>query len=220
METVYIFAISTGFLGGLGHCMGMCGPIVASFSLYERQTSRWTRLANQLLYNSGRTLTYSFTGAAMGLSGSVIGSVPSLGDAVAIAAGLFMILTGLAITGVFRGLKSLEGRNDLILKLARELSASSALWRYLLLGTLFGFLPCGLSYSVFAAAAGTGSMAKGLLVGLLFGLGTAPSLIFFGMAASLISTKLRGSMYRAAGIAVVLMGAFYLLRALGFHAEV
>jgi hypothetical protein len=219
METVYIFAISTGFLGGFGHCMGMCGPIVASFSVYDSATTRGRRFANHLLYNSGRTLTYSFTGAAMGLSGSVIGSMPSLGDAVAVAAGLFMVITGLGITGVFSRLKSIEGRSTLILKLARELSVSSTPWRYLLLGSLFGFLPCGLSYSVFAAAAATGSILKGMLSGFLFGLGTVPALVVFGMAASLISSKLRGALYRTAGIVIVVMGIFYILRAMGYHAK-
>ena len=33
IEALYLTFLTTGFVVGFGHCIGMCGPIVVSFSL-------------------------------------------------------------------------------------------------------------------------------------------------------------------------------------------
>jgi sulfite exporter TauE/SafE len=50
------------------------------------------------------------------------------------------------------------------------------------LGTLWGWLPCGLVYSMLAVALVSGSGANGAGVMLAFGLGTLPNLLLAGMA--------------------------------------
>ena len=54
-----------GLLTGLGHCVGMCCPFVLWIAEGDRQTERngWARLVPHLLYNLGRTLTYTGLGA-------------------------------------------------------------------------------------------------------------------------------------------------------------
>ena len=54
---------TTGFTIGFGHCIGMCGPLVVSFSLRLKDRNI---LIPQLLYHSGRILTYSLLGGIMG----------------------------------------------------------------------------------------------------------------------------------------------------------
>jgi hypothetical protein len=85
------------------------------------------------------------------------------------------------------------------------------------LGLALGFLPCGLSYSAFAAAAATGRPARGLVLALAFGLGTLPALLLAGAVVSALSARARGLLYRAGGALVALLGVLFVLRGLRFH---
>jgi sulfite exporter TauE/SafE len=216
MDTGYLAAFITGLLGGFGHCIGMCGPIVASYTLSDISSSASIRrLFTHIFYNTGRITTYMFIGALMGLTGSFVntaGEISGIQNMVAIIAGLIMIVMGLSISGVIGNMSWLESHNSLLMRAGKELLHEKSIWRYYPLGAIFGFLPCGLSYTAFMAAAGTGSLLSGMLLMLCFGLGTFPALILFGMAASYISIKLRGLMYRTAGIVVVVMGVYFLLK--------
>ena len=69
-ESALGLVFATGLLGGLGHCIGMCGPLAASFAL----TLKGERpLAPLLLYNLGRVTTYALVGGAVGVAGSLAG---------------------------------------------------------------------------------------------------------------------------------------------------
>ncbi|TNF56940.1 sulfite exporter TauE/SafE family protein [bacterium] len=220
METGLLVAFSTGLLGGFGHCIGMCGPIVASYALHNSSEKVFSRIASHILYNTGRITTYMFIGALMGLTGAfvnVAGRLTGLQNVVAILAGLFMVLMGLSISGLFGAAQWLESQNSLIMKAAKGLSYEKSLWRYYPLGALFGFLPCGLSYTVFIAAAGTGDLFSGMLLAVFFGLGTFPSLFLFGITASLISSQMRGLLYRFAGFMIIGMGIYFLVKGLELY---
>jgi sulfite exporter TauE/SafE len=79
-------------------------------------------------------------------------------------------------------------------------------------------LPCGLSYTVFIASAGTGGLLPGMVTTLLFGLGTLPALLLFGTILSSISASLRGRIYRASGGVVIIMGIYFLFRGIRIYA--
>lgn len=220
----YLLAFTTGLLGGFGHCIGMCGPLVASYTLAgapRGAVSFFSPLAPHLLYNLGRITTYALIGAFMGLSGSFVntaGRLAGLQNVVAVAAGLIMIFMGLGITGIFGNTAWLEVHNLPVLLLAQRIRASSSPFRYYPLGAVLGLLPCGLSYTVFIASAGTGNAAAGMLTALLFGAGTLPALLFFGTAMSTLGAALRGRIYRAGGAAVIVMGVYFVLKGLRLYA--
>ena len=113
----------------------------------------------------------------------------------------------------------LEGRSGIIFKSADYIVMEKSLWRYYPLGALFGFIPCGLSYSIFIASAGTGDVLSGMLVSLLFGLGTMPSLLLVGTAAAYMGSRLRGILYRAAGGIIIITGVFFLVKGIRHYAE-
>lgn len=220
MEAGYLAAFTTGLLGGIGHCTGMCGPIIISYTLHGTP-SLAGRLLSGVLYNTGRITTYMFIGALMGLTGSfvnVAGKITGFQEIVAIIAGLFMIFMGLSISGLSGKTAWLEGRSGTIFKAGAYIMTEKSQWRYFPLGALFGFLPCGLSYSIFIASAGTGGLLPGMLVSLLFGLGTLPSLLLVGAAAAYMGGKMRGLLYRAAGIIVFITGILVLIRGIKLHA--
>jgi sulfite exporter TauE/SafE len=80
------------------------------------------------------------------------------------------------------------------------------------LGTIWGWLPCGLVYSVLVAALATGSPARGGLLMLTFGLGTLPALLAMGMAAVRLKTLLQNFwVRRVSGLAVLGFGLLGLL---------
>ncbi|HXX53909.1 MAG TPA: sulfite exporter TauE/SafE family protein [Thermodesulfovibrionales bacterium] len=224
MTTGYILAFTTGFLGAFGHCIGMCGPLVASYALYEKtHFSRYPAILPHVLYNAGRITTYVFIGALMGISGSFVsaaGRLSGIQNTVEMLAGSLMIVMGLGIAGVFKDMRFIERHTTLIMRLAMNMSEINSSWRYFPLGLLLGFLPCGLSYSVFIGAAATGSMPSAMLFLFCFGMGTVPALLLFGIVVTYVSTRIRGWLYRMSGIVVVTTGAYFLIRGFISHAQV
>jgi len=216
LDPLYSLALVTGLLGS-GHCLGMCGPLVAAFGLAGREKPHG--LLFHLLYNSGRLLTYSLLGLAAGLIGA--GLVHGTGFAwfsflLLLASDLFIMAVGLGVAGVLRRCDLLEmkwaGLTALLTRGVGRLAGLPAGVAGLPLGLLMGFLPCGFLYAMLLAAAQSGTPAGGLLTMFFFGLGTIPALFLFGSAAHLISARSRVRMLQIAGWAVVLIGIYNLYR--------
>lgn len=222
----YIMAFAAGLLGGFGHCIGMCGPLVASYAMQppvpDQEPPQSFLFLPHILYNAGRITTYSSIGAMMGLTGSflnVAGRLAGFQNLIPFAAGLIMIVMGFSISGILR-ITSLPGRHNVfLLKAARVVLEGESLWRYYPLGILMGFLPCGLSYSAFVASAAAGGLLQGLLLAFSFGLGTLPALFAFGTVISYLDALLRDRIYRIGGIVIIVMGIYYLYRGIASHAH-
>lgn len=224
MDAAYIMAFTTGILGGFGHCIGMCGPLVASYTLADRTTAgSVSALGPHLLYNTGRILTYTFMGGVMGLTGSFVNVAAGLAgiqNAIAVAAGVMMIIMGMNISGIWGSTRWIEKNNLRVLLSAQRVRTSKFRLRFLLLGLVLGFLPCGLSYTIFIAAAATGSPLSGMVTSLLFGLGTLPALVIFGALVSALSSGIRTRIYRAGGVLVIVMGIYFLYKGIKLYASV
>jgi hypothetical protein len=81
------------------------------------------------------------------------------------------------------------------------------------LGGLWGWVPCGMVYSVLMTALLSGSATRGALVMLAFGLGTLPLLFTMGLAGASIQPLLqRSSVRRIAGLVVLSFGVAGLVR--------
>lgn len=225
LEVGYILALTTGILGGFGHCIGMCGPLVASYTLATPASGAqpwFSRISPHVLYNLGRITTYAVIGGIMGLSGSfvnVAGKIAGVQNFVAMAAGAIMIVMGLNISGLRGNTGWIEKHNLPVLRAARKVLSSSSIFRYYPLGLLLGLLPCGLSYTVFTASAGTGGLFSGMLTSLLFGLGTLPAILLFGVVITFLSPALRGRIYRTGGVLVIIMGVYFLYQGLRLYVD-
>jgi sulfite exporter TauE/SafE len=84
------------------------------------------------------------------------------------------------------------------------------------MGALWGWLPCGMVYSVLLTAMMAGSALSGAAVMLAFGLGTLPMLLSMGM----LGAQLRGWIQRrpvrvASGLVVLGFGLLGMARAAG-----
>lgn len=225
MVAEFYLALTTGLFGGFGHCIGMCGPIVAAYSLKDHSgalPSASFQWQTHLFYHAGRISTYAVVGAVMGLTGSfvnVAGKIAGIQNIVAIAAGTAMVALGLSMAGAWRGTAWIEHRNGTVLRFAHRLFTSSSRIRPYALGMVLGLLPCGLSYTIFIAAAGMGSAAAGMLTALFFGLGTLPALLSFGALVATLNAGLRSRIYRAGGVMIIIMGVVFIFRGLRDYAH-
>jgi uncharacterized protein len=212
-------AFATGLLGSFGHCVGMCGPLVGSLALAAGPLGARRAVLGQLAYHAGRVTTYAALGAAMGLTGSflnVAGRLAGLQQAVAVLAGALMILLGLGAAGLSAALKRVEARASArVVALVRSLLDGGGAGRLYPTGLALGLLPCGLSWTAFLGAAGTGSVAEGFLLALAFGLGTVPALLAVGAAGAALGARGRGRLARAGGVLVALLGVLFVLRGAG-----
>jgi sulfite exporter TauE/SafE len=216
-------AFAMGLLGGFGHCLAMCGPLVGSFALAAGPLGARRALAGQLVYHAGRVTTYALVGGTLGATGAFLdlaGRLAGIQGAVSIGAGVLMVALGLGAAGVTRALRRLEaGASARFVAVVRSLLApGGGAGRLYPLGLALGFLPCGLSLQAFLAAAGTGTPAAGLLVALAFGVGTVPALLVAGWAGAALGARARGLLLRAGGAVVAVLGVLFVARGLGLHA--
>lgn len=208
-----ISALILGLLGG-GHCLGMCGGLMGALTLAIPPEQRGRRLQLLLAYNLGRILSYASAGLLFGLAGWAVASSPAA-MLLRIVAGLLLISMGLYLGGWWSGLTRIEalGRGlwRHIQPVASRLLPVSSLPRALLLGALWGWLPCGLVYSTLLWAASQGDALDSGLLMLAFGLGTWPVLLATGMAAERLTALLRRRGVRmAGGLLVILFGLWTL----------
>ena len=220
MDPILITALMVGFLGGV-HCLGMCGGVVGTltFSLSPKvQASWWRMLPYQIAYNSGRISSYILVGALFGFLGSSFASIATLlpvQQGLQVVAGLFMIALGLYLGGWWFGVVAVEKLGQRFWKklvpYTKRFGSVKTLPQAWLYGLIWGWLPCGLVYSMLIMAMSSGGTLDGALIMLAFGLGTLPSLLLMGVFAFYF-TKLARNIWvrRFAGLSVILMGIWQL----------
>ncbi|MFJ3076767.1 sulfite exporter TauE/SafE family protein [Pseudomonas sp. NPDC087029] len=202
-------ALILGLLGG-GHCLGMCGGLMGALTLAIPPEQRARRARLLLAYNLGRILSYACAGLLLGLAGWAVASSPAA-LALRVVAALLLIAMGLYLAGWWSGLTRIEalgkGLWRHIQPVASRLLPVSSLPRALLLGALWGWLPCGLVYSTLLWAASQGNAGYSAALMLAFGLGTWPVLLATGLAAERVNSLLRRRSVRmAGGLLVILFG--------------
>ncbi|MBW4603483.1 MAG: sulfite exporter TauE/SafE family protein [Calothrix sp. FI2-JRJ7] len=217
-----------GFLGSFGHCVGMCGPLAAAFSLSQTQnTPDWRQqLQFHILLNLGRTLSYMIIGAAIGAIGSVFLASGQMAGVGSDMRRFLAIITGLML--IWFGLRQIKPdllpRVPLLHPLLQsklhdrlsagmvKLSLKPTWWTPALLGITWGLIPCGFLYAAQIKAAETGDLIKGATTMLAFGLGTLPTMLGVGISTSVLSKDKRSQLFRLGGWVTLIIGALTLLR--------
>jgi sulfite exporter TauE/SafE len=226
-ETLYLLYLSTGFTVGFGHCIGMCGPLVASFSLNLKEKSI---LVPQLLYHLGRITTYAILGGVVAAAGAftmVAAHIERVQKGVMVFAGTLIVLMGFAMAGwlpVARIFGDQTSPGRWISRGFGKLLKIKSTIVYLPLGLLLGLLPCGPVYTALLGAARTGMEAPAIYHGVFagmglmtaFGLGTVPALFLVAKLADMGWLKSRDIIYKVGAVLIILVGIFFIIKAIRY----
>lgn len=180
-------------------------------------------LGHVLAYNAGRIGSYMLAGA---IAGGVAGSVASLAQMASAQwaaywmANLMLVAMGLYLMDAWRGLARVEALGGILWRrvqpLVKPLVPMDTPLKALALGGLWGWVPCGMVYSMLLTAMLSGSALDGALVMGAFGLGTMPMLLAMGMAGARLRQYLQMRSVRVAcGLLVLGFGLLGLARAAG-----
>jgi sulfite exporter TauE/SafE len=204
-----------GGLLGSAHCAGMCGGF--ALTLGTHAPSWRSNLARQLIYGGGRLFTYAALGAIAGYGGRKLvasATVVNIQAWLAIAAGLLLLWQGLAATGFLRRTRRIKASSfpclgpSLLGTLLRTRGAIAPLAA----GVVTGLLPCGLVYAFVALAVSSGTMGRGMITMIAFGVGTLPVMTALGLGTSLLGLTARQHLLKAAAWCVVLTGVLSIAR--------
>ncbi|WP_010491160.1 sulfite exporter TauE/SafE family protein [Paenibacillus elgii] len=197
---------------GAPHCIGMCGATVSGFALQAKGSP----LRSVLAYNAGRIVTYAALGAFMGTIGSFVdgaGKLANVQGTASLLGGCLILLWALRRTAL--PLHRLDPhRLPLVRRLTARYRTAEEAGAAFVSGLLLGFLPCGLTYAMEMNAAASASPLHGLLLMLLFGLGTVPALVSVGLFAGKLNKRLRSKATMAGQFVAVWIGVLSVLRGL------
>lgn len=208
-----------GTLSG-GHCLLMCGGIAHLISRSESTPSKaWRKI---LAYNLGRIFGYTLLGGLVGAMSQFFFTAVSapwwrMGAQIVTAA--VFLLMGIYVAGWRQILLPLERIGaplwQCVEPLTRRFLPPKHLHQALMLGLLWGFLPCGLVYGALIAALASQSAAHGALSLLAFGLGTLPNLLLIGWGFQFLNRWRSQAWFRygSAGL-LITWGGLMLLRQL------
>ncbi len=200
-------------------------PIAAAGGAAASAHASTAALTRVLAYNTGRIASYMLAGA---MAGGLAGGAQSLAGLAGVQLGfywlanLMLVALGLHLMNAWRGLAWLEqgGRvlwqrlQRAIAPLMKTLLPIEKPQQALALGALWGWLPCGMVYSVLLTAMLSGDAFDGAIVMLAFGLGTLPMLVGLGLVGMRVQRAMRRPLVRiACGVAVLGFGLLGLLRA-------
>ena len=213
--TDLVAALTTAVLAGLlgsAHCLGMCAGISGLFAVNANVASLRDNLPFALTYNLGRVISYALLGTIVGAFGSVVVKAsPGIASGVRILSGVVIILVGLKVAFDLRWLLAIERMGaslwSRIAPTAKALLPVTTLPRALGLGLVWGWLPCGLVYSVLLIAATSADSFNGAMIMAAFGLGTMPAMIMTGLGAAKLTQIMRRKSARVGlGLLIVALG--------------
>jgi uncharacterized protein len=200
-----------GFLGSF-HCLGMCGPIALAVS--ARDSSPF--LQNKIIYNIGRTLTYSFLGSLIGMIGYSL-ALAGIQQWISILLGGIILVMAffhkksekyIAGSGLFGIISRLKSSLSYFLKKGGSTAFFAS-------GLLNGLLPCGMVYIALVASMALQNPLQGALYMFSFGVGTIPMLVAVMVSGKLMPLTLRKRLLQALPYFAMFIGILFIVRGLG-----
>lgn len=183
-------------LAGSGHCAAMCGPIVVVLEGLPR-AQRQSLLMRRFSYQAGRGLFYMALGALAASGGVLLGhlvALPEVANTFRIAA--LVVTLVIATKLIFNWSLPVQSRLserlwEWVRPVTTHLLPMDNAGKALLMGALWGAIPCGMVYAAAALAITSGSPAGGAATMLAFWAGTAPALWLAGSFSQVLSQRRR-----------------------------
>lgn len=175
-----VAAFLMGFLGS-PHCLGMCGGLVAAFSLSMKDVSPAKRRRLIATYHFGRLISYSILGLIAGLIGTTVLEPLMRGNSTPrILLGLVLVFVGVTMLGApFLSKVERVGMRfwQYLSPIRQKVFPLNTYPRAMAAGLLWGYLPCGLVYGALLIAVVAHNPLGGAALMFVFGLGTVPMLV-------------------------------------------
>jgi sulfite exporter TauE/SafE/copper chaperone CopZ/plastocyanin domain-containing protein len=218
------------------HCVAMCGGINLSQSIppiaaRSEGGGRREALLPGIFYNGGRVVSYTAVGIIVGALGRVITVSGRFQGVVQLIAGVFMVIMGINMLGIFQGFIGTALRRftvympKVFAKKIEALAASTAGTNPslrpsvegapeqkrgnkspLVIGLLNGLMPCGPLQAMQLYALSTGSPIAGGISMFLFSMGTVPLMFGIGALGGVLGRKFTHSVMKVGAILVTVMG--------------
>jgi len=210
------------------HCVFMCGGLVLTYAVKGTEEGPlYRRLLPHLAYQGAKILSYATVALILGGIVALLGrafDITPFRNWLMVAAGVYMVLLGVGMTGRVKALRNLTPRPPQFLiralsknrkqAVADANAGTTSLATPLTFGLLTGLMPCAPLIAAQAAAISAGSPALGALAMVGFGLGTAPLMLAFGFVSSLLSKQFQSKLQIVAAVAVMVFGLVILNRGL------
>ena len=213
---ILVSAFMLGFLGS-AHCLGMCGGLASALGLNTKATvdKSQAQLTLVLSYNIGRILSYCIAGLIVGSLGFWLSKQLAGLEIFRYLAGLMLILMGLYLGQWFNGILWTEKLGSklwpYIQPLSKRFIPIHSTKDALIVGLVWGWLPCGLVYSALIWASLEANLIGSALIMFAFGLGTLPSMLASGLFAQKLENIIRQKWFRStAGIMMIIFGIWSL----------
>lgn len=208
-------ALLTGLMGGV-HCAAMCGGIATGFPAMAAPGG-WRRALEP---NLGRVAGYTLAGAlAGGLGYGIVGLARTEWIAVGsrMLVGVVLVVAALRLLDRHGHLAFLPrpgaGLWQRLRPLQRRLLPANSTGKRIALGMLWGWMPCGLSTTLLAAAWLQADARNGALTMAAFGLGTLPLMLPLTWSGARLGQRLQRGGWRQAMGALVLVAGLLTLAA-------
>ncbi len=220
MENIELLAIiSFALLGSIGHCIGMCGGFILTYTTakIKPEQTKLSQSTYHFLYNMGRVASYTVLGALFGYFGSLWDITPLTRAILFFIAGTLMVLMGLSFAGKLKFLSRIEypiSQHNWFKKVFTSQINSATPQSFFILGLLNGLVPCGLVYTMLVTATTTESAVLGAAVMFVFGIFTIPALFSFAFVVGLFSqNRFRQTMVQLAAVTIIIFGTWTLVKA-------
>lgn len=218
------------FLTGVGiglassfHCIGMCGGIAGAFSFNIHpgaQQGRFAAWPFVAAFNVGRVVSYVAAGLLVGSISQL--SVQSFHSPLAFSllqqlAALILISIGLYVAGWFPQFVQIERVGTVIWSrlepIGRRFVPIDNANKAFMFGAIWGWLPCGMVYSMLLMALTSGDVARGAVFMAAFGLGTLPAMFGVGLFAGFMKVLTRYQVFKKLiGVSLIAVAAFTLVK--------
>lgn len=200
-----------GLVASVSSCIAVTGGLLvaaaAKFSEVSAALTPVQRMRPHIYFNTGRILSYTLLGGAIGALGSALTLSSEINGILTLVASAVMILLGLQMLRLLPSLtRFLPTMPKSFSHRIHDLAERDANGGAFVLGAATFFLPCGFTQALQLYVLAKGSFAIGALTMLAFSLGTLPALLSLSAMSSFASGNFQRHFLKLAGAAVIVLG--------------
>lgn len=213
-DVTYGTAFVIGVIASLSTCMAVVGGLLLSMSATFAKEG--DRIKPQLMFHSGRIISFFVLGGTIGLVGTAFTLNIYTTFILGLVVGLVMLILGINLLDISPFTKKIQfGMPKFIAKRAHAVSKLNHILTPFLVGIATFFLPCGFTQSMQLYTLTTGSFLKGGLTMLAFALGTLPVLGLISFSSfSIQNSRKAGIFFKTAGLVVIMFALINIINSL------